>query len=97
LTNLGNVLFIRQAYEEALSCYLRVDELESDNLRALLGVARTLYELGRFEEAQAYYRRLKTLDPELAGRYAYIALRGSSGERATPTSGLDPKVIWEDE
>jgi len=97
LTNLGNILFIRQAYAEALTCYERAEGLHPDNLAALLGKARTLYELGRFEEAQSCYRRLKTLDPELAGRYAYVALRGKSDERATATSGLDPKVLWEDE
>jgi tetratricopeptide (TPR) repeat protein len=70
--NLGNVAFLRQRYEEGLGYYYRVLREEPENSIAMLGMARSYYELNDFNSSDWYYANLRRNDHVLAGEYAYL-------------------------
>jgi len=70
--NLGNIFFLEQDYEVALSYYSYVLSLEPNNSLALLGAARSYYELNDFARSDAHYSSLTQQDPELARQYGYL-------------------------
>jgi tetratricopeptide (TPR) repeat protein len=71
--NLGNISYLRQRYREALSYYTRALTGEPRNKLALLGLARSYYELGDFEASDSHYARLAKEDGNLSRRYSYLA------------------------
>jgi hypothetical protein len=97
LVNLGNLCLIREDYAQGLAHFLRARELAPENAPILLGLARACYGLERYAEVKEYYGRLKGIDAELAGRFAFLVVRTKEEERAFATSGLDPRVLWEEE
>ncbi len=97
LLNTGNIHFLRQDFEEALEWYEKVLDDEAGNRKALLGIARCNHEMENYGTVRKSYQQLKSLDPELAGRFAYLDLRGEEGHRAAESLGLKNTVLWEDE
>ena len=72
-TNLGNIAFLQKNYELAVSYYSWALKLNPDDSIALLGVARSYYELERLEESDRAYAVLVEADPGLAAEYGYLA------------------------
>jgi hypothetical protein len=97
LVNLGNLCLIREEFAQALARFRRAQEIAPENGRILLGLARACYGLERYDEVKEHYARLKAIDAELAGRFAYLVVRRKEEERSFATSGLDPQVLWEEE
>jgi len=97
LVNLGNLALICERWGEALLAFQRAAERAPDSTFVLLGLARACYGLERHAEVRRHYDRLKAVDPELAGRFAFLVVSRKGEDRATLTSGLDPQVLWEDE
>ncbi len=71
-TNLGNILFIEQKYDEALTYYNYVLSIDKNNSLALLGAARCNYELDDFGNSDAMYASLQKQDAPLSRKYAYL-------------------------
>ncbi|MBL8966579.1 MAG: hypothetical protein JNG85_06180, partial [Spirochaetaceae bacterium] len=71
--NLGNVAFIRKDYELSLTYYEWARKLEPADALAALGLARSYYELERFDASDREYERLRALDPGLAAKFGYLA------------------------
>ena len=71
-TNLGNILFIEQKYDEALTYYNYVLSIDKKNSLALLGAARCNYELDDFGNSDAMYASLQKQDAPLSRKYAYL-------------------------
>jgi tetratricopeptide (TPR) repeat protein len=61
LNNLGSVYFTLQYYERALDLYARVLAHDEKLLVSLLSTAETLVGLERYDEAQAWLERARTL------------------------------------
>ena len=47
--------------------------------------------------AQKAYSKLKEIDPELAGRFAYLDFRGDESARASDIEIIKETVLWEEE
>lgn len=93
-TNLANIAFIRRDYQLAADYYRYAEGLDAYNLQAVLGIARSEYELERFADAEAAYGRLRAQDGELASRYTYlVSLFGGSG-RAWSLAERADAVEW---
>jgi tetratricopeptide (TPR) repeat protein len=97
LLNVGNVYFLKGQLSEAQTYYKRAQAVAPDNPTVLLGIARVDHELENYGTARQAYEKLKTLAPELAERFSYLALRGEEAGRAADVSGVKGIVVWNDE
>jgi hypothetical protein len=87
--NLGNVLFLKQDYQNALKVLHSAEELmraqgEGGTLnhgKVLLSIARCYYELESFDKADEYSKKASAIDPSL-GRTAQYLSRSTDGSRA---------------
>ena len=70
--NLANIYFTKQDYKQALQWYARVLTQEPVNTAALLGTARSLYEMDDFSNSDIFYSAVTKYDPQLAQKYAYL-------------------------
>lgn len=64
LEELGEIYMVGQSWEEALSWFGRLLEIEPDNVHALLDTGTSLMNLGYFANAEKVFSRVLTLDPE---------------------------------
>ena len=99
-TNLGNIAFLQQDYELAITYYNWALKLDPKDSIALLGVARSQYELENLEESDRAYASLKKSDPDLASQYGYLgSVLGGEGrawtfaERLTSTEWAEKKEL----
>jgi len=83
LTNLGNVAYLQKDYTKALSCFRQVLASAPGNKVALLGLARTQYELDNFTDAERAFAMVTDLDPKLASAYSYLASKSEGAARAS--------------
>jgi hypothetical protein len=93
--NMGNILFLQGKYVEALGYYNKALSASPDDPTALLSSARASAALGRFDAAFKSYERLKSVDPALAAKYAYLG-GGSDGTRAADASKTKGDLLWQD-
>lgn len=96
LINLGNLLFIKGSFKEAMTMYERADKAAPNKAAALLGIARTNHELENYGSAKEAYDKLKILSPELADQFSYLALRGEEANRASSKEATKEAVVWEE-
>jgi hypothetical protein len=97
LMNLGNIFFVRQDFESARAYYQRVLDIDANNKIAILGISRCSHELEDYNMSGRTYQKLKTIDPNLAGRFTYLDLRDEEATRAADATGMKNIVVWEDE
>lgn len=71
--NLGNIAFQEENYSGALKYYNYVLAVDPENSVALLGSARSYYELEEFRYSDALYAELGTRDYALSKQYTYLA------------------------
>ncbi len=95
-TNLGSVSFLRKDYALALSYYGWALTLDPRDTAALLGVARSNYELERFIEADKAYAELRGADPDLAAKYGYLASMFGGEGRAWSFADRLSTTVWDE-
>ena len=94
--NLGNIYFLKSQYADALEYYERAENIKPENPLVIAGLARTKFELEKFEDAQDDFGRLQDISPVLAENYNYIGNTGNSIVRAS--AALDKgKTFWDEE
>jgi tetratricopeptide (TPR) repeat protein len=93
--NLGNIAYIEKDYDQALSYYERALDLDPGSGEILVSIARTHFELGDFEAAEARYLEAEMMNAELAGQFAYIVDGAEESGRASDTQGTGA-VLWSD-
>ena len=76
MTDIAKQLYDEGKFEEALKTYLEIISREPSDLDALEGIARSLYRLKRYEEAQKYCNRgleinISCIWPHLIRSYIY--------------------------
>lgn len=95
--NIGNIAFLIGDYQTALSWYEKVYEAYPEETSALIGLARTCYELDRYDEADFYFRKAAEKRPELAERYSYLAARVTgSSVRASAAMERLGDMLWDE-
>ncbi len=82
LVNLGNIYYLNEDPPGALKYYRRAEQIDPHNSAVVASVARTLYELESFKEAEESYFKLKEIEPALAAEYAYLSPDSSYVGRA---------------
>jgi hypothetical protein len=97
LLNLGNLRFLKNDMEGALSFYTRAEKLAPHAPSVLLTLARANHELQNYGTAAKAYEELKSLSPELAEQFAYLKLQGEEATRAAEVADVKNVVIWEEE
>ena len=97
--NLGNVLFLKQDFQNALKVLHRAEELmrgqgetgSANHGKVLLSIAKCYYELESFDKADEYFKKAAAIDPSL-GKTAQYLSRSADGGRAArieaPTVGF---------
>jgi len=94
--NLGNILYLRGKYADALAYYTKVLNASPNNSKALLAISRAHAALGKYAESLAYYERLRRADPALATSFAYLGAGQGDGTRAAEAEKQKRNVPWEE-
>ena len=97
LLNLGNIYYMEDDMEKALSYYERAYVSEPGNPKVILCMARVNHELENYGIVNKLYNKLKEADPDLAARYLYLGLKGEESTRAAHMSGVKDTVFWDEE
>ena len=97
MINIGNIHYLRDNIEQALSYYQQAAELAPDNSTVLLNLARANHKLENYYGSGKAYEKLQQVSPALADRFAYLDLRGEESERASKAGGIEGVMIWEEE
>jgi tetratricopeptide (TPR) repeat protein len=94
--NLGTVNFNNQDYTKALELYKTALKYQSDDPIALLGAARSLYELDRYADSDVYYEKLCKNDPALASQYGYLGSFSDTRGRSYSLADRLANTTWSD-
>jgi tetratricopeptide (TPR) repeat protein len=95
--NIGNIAFLMGDYQTASAWFEKAMEGNFSNTGAVIGLARSLYELDRYDEADRMFRRAVLLLPELADRYGYLSARLSgSASRASAVMDRSGDMMWDE-
>ncbi len=93
--NTGNIAFLLRDYETAVEWYQEAVNRSGRDSLAVIGLARALYELDRFEEADEYFGMATEIQPELRDRYSYLSARLSGSEaRASAAADRAGDMLW---
>jgi ABC-type oligopeptide transport system substrate-binding subunit/tetratricopeptide (TPR) repeat protein len=96
LLNMGNILYVSDQKEKAMDYYDRAYVKEPENPRVLLAVAKVNHDLENYFAAKKFYAELKTRDPDLAMKFAYLDLKGEEAARSAEVSGMAGTVVWQE-
>ena len=96
LMNRGNISYLREDWDEAMTYYERILLREPNNSRAQLGITRANYQLGNAWKTQSAYLKLTKMNPELAERYTYLD-SGGGVTRAGTGNMREESVLWSGE
>ncbi len=88
--NLGNILYLKQEYQNALQVYHSVEQTlraaGQDSgplcLSVLLNISRSYYELENYDKAAEYFRKVAAEDPTLVEQYSYLQTGEETGKAA---------------
>lgn len=100
LVNLANVDFLLKDYEAAAALFEKALEAQPDNKAALIGLARARYELDAYAEADQLFARVRSMDPALAERYAYLSSKVDAGLALRASSAAADRgggMTWDQE
>ena len=97
LTNTANIYYLKGDLAEALEYYDRALDQNDKNRSALVGVARCNYDMENYGTVKQVYAKIQELDPDLAGRFAYLDMRSDEDARASAVAELSNTVVWEEE
>jgi len=79
VANLANVAFLLKDYETAATWFEKSLAQNPDNKAALIGLARSRYELDDYVSADALFAKVRALDASLADRYSYLSSKVDVG------------------
>lgn len=95
--NLANVVFLLKDYPEAARLYGETLKEDPSNKNALLGLARSRYEMDAYAEADDLFARVNKVDPAFAAKYAYLSSRIGTGTSRAAAADREGSVPWQDE
>ncbi|MDR0654706.1 MAG: hypothetical protein LBG22_00180 [Treponema sp.] len=92
--NLANLNFIRGNFPEALNRYRELLHADAGNALALLGLARSAYELRDYPSVDAAYRELAGINAGLASLYPYLGAFEETGGKPASYADRLSTTIW---
>jgi tetratricopeptide (TPR) repeat protein len=95
ILNLGHLYFTQGNWKKALASYQQASEMDPGNAHTLLALARVNQELQNYPDAKRSYDKLKTIDPTLAGQFAFLGDAKESGARAADVTTERKVILWE--
>jgi len=97
ILNLGNLYYTKGDCKRARDYYTQASEIDPQNPRVLLDLARANQELQNYDDAKMYFDRLKQVDPNLADQFAFLGQGKDSWARAADVESQRRAVLWEGE
>ena len=95
--NIGNVAFLMADYKTAAAWFEKATSASPSDVSAIIGLARSLYELDRYDEADELFRKAANIVPELAERYGYLSARlTGSTARASAVMDRGGGMLWDE-
>lgn len=96
--NLANIKFLKQDYAGALArlqaVYQGMERKGEGSsalaFKVLINLSKTCYQMARYPDAQQYFDKAKSIDPNKVAEYAYLGESGTEGSRAA--EGKDPAL-----
>jgi len=95
MLNLGNLYYLQEDWKNAFSYYQQANEIAPNNPHVLVALAKVNQEMQDYTEMKKNYDKLKSVDPALAGEYAYLGEAKEGGSRAADIATERRMVIWE--
>jgi tetratricopeptide (TPR) repeat protein len=102
--NLGNLLFLQQRYDDALTAYQNarktLDPKAAEGktlLLLLINISRVYYQTEKFDQAKDFYGQAQLLDAGAAKDFAYLAEKGTSGARAAEQGDPGKEILFSEE
>ena len=96
LINLGNIYYLKDEMDTAFEYYQKALGQAPDNAVALLGVARTSYELDDYSTVNNSLAKLENEAPEMAAQFSYLGSGGGDVGRAS--QALEREItVWDEE
>lgn len=101
--NLGNVFYMKEKYQNALSILHSAERdyvdrgrtASSSYAKVLLNISRSYYELENYDKASLYSEKMAAVDPELGSRYSYLS--STEGTRSADVSATLDVLFIEEE
>jgi tetratricopeptide (TPR) repeat protein len=97
LINMGNILFLEEKYDEALTYYERADDLRPGTTSALVGIAKVNYELENHGSVKRAYEEIQRKDPDLAARFGYLVSGEGEATGRASAAMIRETVVWDEE
>lgn len=95
--NIGNVAFLMGDFKTAAAWFQKATADTPSDVAAIIGLARSLYELDRYDEADALFKKASSIMPELAQRYGYLsASLSGSAARASAVMEKGGGMVWDE-
>ena len=94
IINLANIVFLLKDYEAAAAAYERALSVDPTNKAALLGLARSKYELDAYADADDLFSRVERIDSVFASRYAYLSANVAANSSRASAAGGDGALPW---
>jgi len=96
MINLANIHYIKTDMQKALEYYSDANRKSPRNRNVLLGLARTNYELERYEKADEALTLLETEAPKLAEQFAYLASSSTEVTNRASRAIIHEVTTWEE-
>jgi tetratricopeptide (TPR) repeat protein len=97
LVNMGHMAYVKSDLKGARVYYDRAYAMNPSDVALVLSLAKLSFESSQYEDSARYYSRLKELSPEMATRYSYLAVEGTSDTtRASDTERMKGIVEWDE-
>jgi tetratricopeptide (TPR) repeat protein len=107
--NIGSMYYLQERYQDAVRAFTEAQRLADaatdrgegvprrSEIKLLLNLSRTYYELNQFEQAQEVYEQATRLDADTAREYSYLAqVAADEGSRAAEAGRNDILFVGEE-
>ncbi|MBN1699324.1 MAG: tetratricopeptide repeat protein [Spirochaetales bacterium] len=94
LINMGTAYYMKDELIKAIPYFERALKMAPLEPVVLLSLAIINHRLENYGNAREAYKKLQSIDPELAEQYSYIELKGDEARLAAEVSREREKIIW---
>ena len=94
--NLGNVAYLRKDYQGAAVHYQRALEIDEENSRALLGLAKASFELEDYSSADKSMTLLAQVNSDMARHYSYLRTTADTTVLRASSAAAKEVYGWDD-